>query len=115
MTGKELCEQEEWSNAKSLYARCLGLFKNVTRVQRDQLTEADQAQRTEILVMMCLNSATCLLKRQMPKEAAKYCHEALGYQETSPKAHYRLYQALRANNDLDNAKTSLEQAIKLMP
>ena len=31
VTGKELCELEEWSNAKSLYARCLGLFKNVTR------------------------------------------------------------------------------------
>lgn len=31
LTGKELCEQQEWSNAKNLYARCIGLFKNISK------------------------------------------------------------------------------------
>jgi len=29
ITGKELCGENEWSNAKNLYARCIGIFKNV--------------------------------------------------------------------------------------
>lgn len=30
-TGKELCEESEWSNAKTLYARCIGIFKNMPK------------------------------------------------------------------------------------
>jgi len=40
-TGKELCEDKEWSNAKNLYSRCIGLFKNMPKKQKDALT-ADQ-------------------------------------------------------------------------
>ena len=32
VTGKELCDENEWSNAKNLYSRCIALFKNVTKV-----------------------------------------------------------------------------------
>ena len=31
ITGKELCEEGEWSNAKNLYSRCIGLFKNMPK------------------------------------------------------------------------------------
>lgn len=51
----------------------------------------------------------------MHKDAIKYCQEALTYDESNPKAHYRLYLSYKAVNDLDQAKASLEQAIKLMP
>ena len=37
-TGKELCEEEEWSNAKTLYSRCIGIFKNMPKPQKDSLT-----------------------------------------------------------------------------
>jgi hypothetical protein len=38
ITGKELCEENEWSNAKNLYARCIGIFKNMPKKQKDSLT-----------------------------------------------------------------------------
>jgi len=38
ITGKELSEEGEWSNAKNLYSRCIGLFKNMPKPQKDSLT-----------------------------------------------------------------------------
>ena len=38
ITGKELCDESEWSNAKNLYARCIGIFKNMPKKQKDSLT-----------------------------------------------------------------------------
>lgn len=35
ITGRELCEQGEWSNAKNLYSRCIGLFKNMPKLQQN--------------------------------------------------------------------------------
>lgn len=39
VTGKELCDENEWNNAKSLYTRCIGLFKNISKVQRELLSQ----------------------------------------------------------------------------
>lgn len=44
VTGKELCAQNEWNNAKALYTRCLGLFKNISKVQRELLSGDDETQ-----------------------------------------------------------------------
>ena len=39
ITGKELCEEKEWHNAKNLYSRCIGLFKNMPKKQKDSLSK----------------------------------------------------------------------------
>ncbi len=56
-TGKELCEEGEWSNAKTLYARCIGIFKNMPKKQKDSLTPEMNERRDEILNVLNLNVA----------------------------------------------------------
>jgi len=88
-TGKELCEEEEWSNAKTLYARCIGIFKNMPKKQKDSLTPETNAKRDEILNVLNLNVAQCLLKKKMYNDAIKHCKEALTHVKINPKAYYR--------------------------
>lgn len=111
LTGRELSEQQEWSNAKSLYARCIGIFRNVSKQQRELLTESESHQRDEILNLMNLNAALCSLKRDLFKDAIKHAQEALSYQAKNPKAYYRMYCGHKGLNDLDKAKENLEMAI----
>ena len=63
--GRELCAEGEFSNAKTLYARCLGAFKNMPKKQRESLTEEMNLRRNEILNVLNLNTALCLLKKDM--------------------------------------------------
>jgi hypothetical protein len=37
--GKELCEELEFSNAKTLYSRCVSLFKNMPKKQKESLND----------------------------------------------------------------------------
>ena len=111
ITGKELSEEGEWSNAKNLYSRCIGLFKNMPKPQKDSLTPELQAKRDEILNILNLNVAMCLLKKNMPNDAIKHAQEAISYEKNNPKAYYRMFMAYRQINDLDRAKENLELAI----
>lgn len=115
ITGKELCEETEWSNAKNLYSRCIGLFKNMPKPQKDSLTPDMQKQRNEILNILNLNVSLCMLKKNMPHETIKHAQEALTYEKSNPKAYYRLHLAYKVINDLDRAKENLEHAINLEP
>lgn len=38
--GRELCAEGEHSNAKNLYSRCIGIFKNMPKKQRESLDDA---------------------------------------------------------------------------
>ncbi len=93
ITGKELSEENEWSNAKILYSRCLSLFKNISKAQRESFNEQELRKRDEILNLLNLNLALCLLKKNMPNDAIKCAQEALLSKKVNPKAHYRMYLA----------------------
>jgi tetratricopeptide (TPR) repeat protein len=114
-TGKELCEEGEFSNAKNLYSRCISLFKNMPKTQKETLNDEQRARRDEILNVLHLNCAHCLLQKKMYADSIKFAKEAIGYVKHNPKAHYRLYLAYKESNDLDRAKESLLEAIKLEP
>jgi len=63
--GKELCAEGEYSNAKTLYARCLAAFKNMPKKQRESLTEEMNQRRNEVMHVLNINIALCLLKKDM--------------------------------------------------
>ena len=71
--GKELCAEAEYSNAKNLYSRCIGVFKNMPKKQRESLDEEMNNLRNDILNILNLNTALCLLKKKMYAEAIKHC------------------------------------------
>ena len=37
--GKDLVQEEEYSNAKTLYSRCISIFKNMPKKQKDSLDD----------------------------------------------------------------------------
>lgn len=114
--GKELCmEEDEYSNAKTLYSRCISLFKNMPKKQKESLNEEQRIRRDEILNILCLNSAHCLLQKKMYQDVIKMAKEAITYIKDNPKAYYRLSLAYKSINDLDRAKENLLMAIKLAP
>ena len=55
------------------------------------------------------------MKRNNPREAIKCCKEAIEAKADNPKAFYRMGVAQKANGELEPAKESLLQAIKLAP
>lgn len=77
--GKELCQEGEFSNAKNLYSRCIGVFKNMPKKQCESLDEEMANRRAEILGLLNTNCALCLLKKNMPVDAIKHCNEALSH------------------------------------
>lgn len=116
ITGKELCEDQEFTNACKLYQRCAGLFKNVSRAQRDTLSEHEfSVHRLEIIGILEVNAAQCFFRRSLFKDCLKHCQEALSLKHNEVKAHFWMYKAYAQLKDLDNAKASLEAAIKLVP
>jgi len=112
---RDLVAEQEFSNAKTLYSRCISLFKNMPKRQKENLTEEEKAKKNEVLNILFLNVSLCLLKKKMYKDCIKNAEEALTYVQQNPKAHYRIAMAYKANNDFDRAKTSLGEAIKLAP
>lgn len=54
-------------------------------------------------------------KKGTALEAIKYAKDAVGINEKSSKAYFRLYKAHRLNNDLDSAKEALKNALTLEP
>ena len=62
-----------------------------------------------------MNLALCHLKRNSASKAIKNANDAIELNPANAKAHYRLYLACKLNNDLDSAKKSLLEAVKLEP
>ena len=112
---KELVTEGEFTNAKNLYSRCLGPFKNLPKKQREELSEEDNAKRTEIMLKLNMNMSLCWRNLNKPGDAVKHANDAKDIDPTSSKAWYRLFQAYKQNSDLDLAKESLKQAIQLEP
>lgn len=115
LIGKELCQEGEFSNAKNLYSRCIGVFKNMPKKQRESLTDEMVQTRTDVLAIMNTNCAACLLKKNQNNDAIKHCQEALTHSKDNAKAYYRMAQAYKALHDLDRAKDNLTLAIKYAP
>lgn len=55
---------QEYSNAERLYQRCISIFKNMPKRQKESLDEAQKKQRDEILNLLYANSALCYLKKE---------------------------------------------------
>lgn len=112
---KELIEEKEYANAEALYKRILPMFKNMTKKMRDSLNEEQAAKKNEALHTLLINLALCHIKRNNAKEAIKSAKDAIIINDKNPKAHYRLAQAYKMENDYDRTKESLILAIKLAP
>lgn len=84
------------------------------KTQQTNLTADEKLKRNEILHILNLNVAQCMLQKKMPQDAIKHANESLTYQE-SPKAYYRLHVAYKMLNDLDRAKENLQKALQLAP
>lgn len=95
--------------------RVLGEFKNMPKKIRDSLTEDQKEQRTNYMVTLNLNLSLVHYKRNQPIDAVKKAKEAIELNPNEVKAHYRLGMAYKLNNDLDLAKQSLMDAIKIEP
>jgi len=70
-TGKELIDEKEYSNARTLYSRCISYFKNMPKKQKESLTEEEKVKKDEILNILYLNVALCFLKKAMYKDCIK--------------------------------------------
>lgn len=62
-----------------------------------------------------MNLALCHLKRNSPTSAIKHSKDAIDLDPQNSKAYYRHFLACKMNNDLDKAKNSLYEAVKLEP
>ena len=113
--GKELVQDEEYSNAKNLYTRGISIFKNMPKKQKEELNETQKAERMEILHILHLNCSLCMLKKYMYKDAIKFAKESLIYKPDAPKAHYRMGLAYKEENDLDRAEEQFKKALDLAP
>lgn len=82
---------------------------------QNSLTEQQKKERIATLVVLNMNLAHCHLKRDDPGKAIKHSKDAIELEPENSKAHYRLYLACKASNDLDQAKVSLQEAVKLEP
>jgi hypothetical protein len=70
---KELIsEEKEYSNAKQLYSRCVSIFKNMSKVQKESLNTEQKAQRLEILNVLFTNMSLCFLRKNMYNECIKH-------------------------------------------
>lgn len=109
--GKELMDEAEFNNAKDVYGKCRGEFDGIPRKIKEAMTDEQRQQSKEILFKLNCNLSLCHLKRNAAKDAIKFAKFAVEIDPQESKAHYRLYKALRLNNDLDAAKLSLREAL----
>ena len=91
------------------------MFKNMPKMMKDSLNEAERIKRNEVLHLLLLNVALCHLKRKNPREAVRACKESLDYNKENPKAYYRLAVAQRENGELEPSKVSILEALRLAP
>ena len=106
---------QEYSNAERLYSRCISIFKNMPKKQKESLTDEQKEQRDEILNILYANSALCFLKKNRFQDCIKSCKNALEFNARNPKTHYRMALAYKGENDFDRAQESFKQAIRLDP
>lgn len=67
------------------------------------------------MVLLNLNLSLCHQKRGKALDAIKHAKDAIELKENDVKAHYRLFQAHKLNNDLDQAKEAITTAVKFDP
>ena len=79
--------------------------------QKESLTEEQNLQRDEILNILYLNCAHCLLKKKMYKDAIKFANDALLYVQENPKAYYRIAIAHKEMRDYDRSQENFIKAI----
>ena len=87
---KDLIAENEHSNARAIYARAIDCFKNMSKKECALLSEDQLKTRNEVLNILLLNSALCLLKKKMYPECIKNAQASLTYCAESPKAYYRM-------------------------
>ena len=100
---RDLVAEGEYSNAKKLYARCISIFKNMPKKQKESLDDEQKKQRDEILNVLNSNSALCMLKKKMYKDCIKFAKDAISYQKHNPKAYFRMALAYKEESDFDRA------------
>jgi len=114
--GRELIGTfKEYVNAEKLYSRCISIFKNMPKRQKESLSEEEKKQREEILNILYANSALCELKRGRYHECIKACTGAIEYDANNPKVYYRMALAYKGENDFDRAQEKFKKAIELDP
>ena len=106
---------QEYVNAERLYARCISIFKNMPKRQKESLTEEQKLERDDILNILFANSALCELKRGRYQHCIKACNGALEYVQNNPKVYYRMALAYKGENDFDRAQEKFKKAIELAP
>lgn len=114
-TCKELVHDQEYSNAKDLFARCLAEFKNMPKKMRESISEEQRIQKENCILRLNLNLALCFYKKGMKSETIKHAEQALEVDPLSAKAHFRIYQAQMLNNDFEKAQVALRKAIDVEP
>lgn len=114
---RELITFKEYANAQQLYERIMPMYKNMSKKMRDSLSPEETNVKNDCMFVLCLNLSHCHLKREKPnvQSALRFAREALALNDKSPKAHYRLAMAQKANGEFDLARESLLEAIKLAP
>lgn len=113
--GKEVVVEKEFMNAKNIYTKTLGMFKNMQKKLKDALTEEQSLKRNEVMTVLNLNLALVLMKLNQPVDAERYAADAVKLDPKSSKAHYRHYLACFEINELEKARESLKEAINLEP
>ena len=112
---KDLIAENEHSNARAIYARAIDCFKNMPKKELALLTKDQLKTRNEVLNILLLNSALCLLKKKMYPQCIKSAQDSLIYCAESPKAYYRIALAQKELKQFDEAKVNFEKAIRLAP
>ena len=87
---KELVADDEISNARLIYSRCIDCFKNMPKKECNLLSEDQQKQRLDVLSILLLNCSHCYLKKKMYEQCIKSAKDAINFLPESPKAYYRI-------------------------
>ena len=106
---------EEYSNAERLYSRCISIFKNMPKSQKESLTEEQKQQRNQILNTLYANCALCFLKKGQYPNCIKSCKNANEFDAGNAKVYYRMALAYKAENDFDRSQDNFKEAIRLDP
>lgn len=112
---KELMAEEEYTNAQQLYSRVLGEFKNLPKKIHNTLSEEQKEERIKIMTTLNTNISLVHFKRKQASESIKKAKEAIELSPNDVKAHYRLAMGHKLNNDLEQAREAIKEAVRLEP
>jgi FK506-binding protein 4/5 len=108
--GNRLFKQGRIARATVKYNEAVELIKFETTLEGELMEQANQVR------LSChLNMAACKLKMKNWTECIHACDEALTIASQSIKAMYRKAQAQLALGDIENARTTVEDALQFEP